>query len=83
MRQTLICLVTAVTITSAAFVAVSTSRDAADELTPARGVVFHDANGNGQRDAGEKGLADVRVSNGVNIVKTDAEGKYEIGVDDD
>ena len=52
MRQTLICLVTAVTITSAAFVAVSTSRDAAAELTPARGVVFHDANGNGQRDAG-------------------------------
>ena len=48
MRQILICLVTAATISSAAFVAVSTSRDAADELTPARGVVFHDANGNGR-----------------------------------
>jgi hypothetical protein len=83
MRQTLICLVTAVTITSAAFVAVSRSRDATDELTAARGVVFHDANGNGSLDADEKGLGDVRISNGVDIVKTDAEGKYEIGVDDD
>jgi len=83
MRQTFICLVTAATISSAAFVAVSTSRDAADELTPARGVVFHDSNGNGSLDAGEKGLADVRVSNGVDIVKTDTEGRYEIGVDDD
>ncbi|MFT5328067.1 MAG: hypothetical protein ACI8P0_005975, partial [Planctomycetaceae bacterium] len=83
MRQTIICLVTAATISSAAFVAVSTSRDAADELTPARGVVFHDANGNGSRDSGEKGLADIRISNGVDIVKTDADGKYEIGVDDD
>lgn len=83
MRQTIICLVTAVTISAAAFVAVSTSRDSADALTPARGVVFHDANSNGSRDAGEKGLADIRVSNGVDIVKTNAEGQYEIGVDDD
>lgn len=83
MRQTLIFLVTAATISSAAFVAVSTSRDAAEELTPARGVVFHDSNGNGSLDAGEKGLADVRVSNGIDIVKTDSEGRYEIGVDDD
>lgn len=83
MRQTLILLVTAATISSVAFVAVSTSRDAADELTPAKGFVFHDTNGNGRRDSGEKGLADVRVSNGVDIVKTDAEGRYEIGVDDD
>mgnify|MGYP002630707932 CR=1 FL=1 len=83
MRQTLICLTTAATILSAAFVAVSTSRDAADELAIARGVVFHDANGNGRLDAGEKRLSDIRVSNGADIVKTSADGQYEIPVNDD
>lgn len=47
------------------------------------GVVFHDANLNGVRDEGEKGLADVRVSNGRIIVRTDQEGGYRIPVDDD
>lgn len=83
MRQLLICLTTAATILSAAFVAVSTSRDTEDELTIARGVVFHDANGNGSLDDGEKRLSDVRVSNGLEIVKTDSEGEYEIAIDDD
>ena len=83
MRQTFACVLTAAIISVALLATVSISRDAADELTPARGVVFHDANGNGRLDAGEKGLADIRVSNGVEIVRTDAEGKYEIGVDDD
>lgn len=82
MRQTLICLVTAATITAVWLVSVSSSKDTADEQTPARGIVFHDSNGNGTFDAGEKGLADVRVSNGVTIVKTDSDGRYEIGVDD-
>ena len=54
-------------------------------VTPptAKGVVFHDKNGNRQRDAGEPGLPDVKVSNGKEIVKTDAAGKYEIPIDDD
>jgi hypothetical protein len=47
------------------------------------GVVFHDANGNRKFDAGEKTLADVRVSNGVQLVKTDANGRYSIEVTDD
>ena len=34
----------------------------------ASGVVFEDANGNGKREAGEKGLAGVGVSNGEAIV---------------
>lgn len=50
---------------------------------PARGVVFADADGNGRRDAGEKGLPDVRVSNGRDIVLTDAQGRYELPVDED
>ncbi len=49
----------------------------------ARGVVFDDQNGNGVRDAGEPGLAGVPVSNGLDIAKTDADGNYELEVDDD
>jgi C terminal of Calcineurin-like phosphoesterase/N terminal of Calcineurin-like phosphoesterase/Calcineurin-like phosphoesterase len=49
----------------------------------ARGIVFQDANGNGVRDQGETGLPDIRVSNGHQIVKTDAAGKYELPIDDD
>ncbi|MEZ6055825.1 MAG: calcineurin-like phosphoesterase family protein [Planctomycetaceae bacterium] len=49
----------------------------------ARGVVFHDANGNRVRDADEQPLPGVRVSNGSEIVKTNAEGRYELPVTDD
>jgi len=49
----------------------------------ARGVVFNDQNGNGLRDRGEPGLAGVQVSNGLDVVKTDPAGNYELSVDDD
>lgn len=49
----------------------------------ARGVVYEDRNANGQRDADEPGIANVRVSNGADIVRTDAEGRYELPVVDD
>ena len=52
-------------------------------LQPARGVVFHDANGNRVFDQGEQPQAGVRVSNGRDIVTTGADGKYELPVDDD
>ncbi|HMB69650.1 MAG TPA: calcineurin-like phosphoesterase family protein [bacterium] len=55
---------------------------AAQDVT-ARGAVFHDRNGDGVRDAGEPGLADVGVSNGREIVHTDEQGRYRIGLDDD
>ncbi len=57
--------------------------DAAAHRQIAVGVVFHDVNGNERRDPSEKGLPGVRVSNGRSIVETDAEGRYEIPVDDD
>lgn len=44
----------------------------------ARGVVFEDGNRNGLRDAGERGLPGVRVSNGQDVVVTDTEGRYQI-----
>lgn len=49
----------------------------------ATGIVFHDENRNQKYNVGEKLLADVRVSNGRDIVKTDAEGRYRIPVEDD
>ena len=45
-----------------------------------RGTVHVDANGNGILDAGESGLAGIAVSNGRNIVRSDAQGRYAIAV---
>ena len=49
----------------------------------AQGFVFHDANGNRKRDPDEVGIPGVKVSNGREIVLTNAEGKYETHVSDD
>lgn len=43
-----------------------------------RGTVYHDANGNGRRDGSEKGLSGVSVSDGRNVVKTAADGSFEL-----
>lgn len=42
------------------------------------GKVFADANGNGSWDKGEALLEGVSVSDGLNVVKTDKVGKYEL-----
>ncbi|MBN1918826.1 MAG: calcineurin-like phosphoesterase family protein [Verrucomicrobia bacterium] len=55
----------------------------ADQPQPVRGIVYHDANGNGVRDDGEKGLASMRVSNGREIALTDAAGTYSLPIGDD
>lgn len=52
-------------------------------LETIRGVVYHDLNGNEQRDADEPGLAGVRVSNGREIVETDGVGAYALPVTED
>jgi hypothetical protein len=49
----------------------------------ATGVVFHDMNRNGVRDAGEPGIANVLVSNQREVVRTDRQGRYRLPVDDD
>ena len=49
----------------------------------ATGTVFHDVNKNGKRDAGEKGLPNVAVSNGQEIVETDARGSWKLPASDD
>ncbi|MEM8988356.1 MAG: calcineurin-like phosphoesterase family protein [Pseudomonadota bacterium] len=54
-----------------------------DSTDAARGVVFEDRNRNSRRDAGEPGLAGVKVSNGRDIVLTDGDGAYVLPVRDD
>ena len=47
------------------------------------GIVFDDRNENGVQDKGEKGLANVTVSDGKSITVTDKQGKYELVVETD
>ena len=64
----------------------SASLALADDAKPneqAKGVVFLDQNDNGTFDPADRPLADVKVSNGRQVVTTDDEGRYEIPVDDD
>jgi len=63
---------------SAALVALlAVSADASAQWTVA-GTVFEDSNGNGQRDSRERGIADVKVSNGRELAITDAQGRYTL-----
>ncbi len=49
----------------------------------ARGTVYEDLDGDGARDAGEPGIAGVRVSDGRSVVRTDAQGRYALAVEDE
>ena len=49
----------------------------------AKGAVYHDINWNMTMDNNEPGIPNVYVSNGVEIVKTDKNGKYSIPVSED
>lgn len=51
--------------------------------TLAKGYVFHDVNKNGIKDKSEKGIPGVIVSNGTDLVQTNAVGKWEIPVSND
>jgi hypothetical protein len=44
------------------------------------GAVFADLNGNGIRDTAEPGIAEVAVSNGLDVVLTDRHGRYALDV---
>ena len=49
----------------------------------AQGTVYLDANNNGKKDSKEIGLAQVAVSNGIDVVLTDDEGRYKLPVGED
>ncbi len=50
----------------------------APQASPVHGIVFDDANANGTRDAGERGLGGVAVSNQADVAVTDADGRFEL-----
>lgn len=45
---------------------------------PVTGVVYEDANSNGRRDPGERGLADIVVSNQYEVVQTAGDGSFAL-----
>ncbi|MCU0354077.1 MAG: calcineurin-like phosphoesterase C-terminal domain-containing protein [Cytophagales bacterium] len=47
------------------------------------GVVYEDKNGNGKKDRSEKGLPNIAVSNGRDVVQTDKLGNYRLPVGTD
>lgn len=49
----------------------------------AKGVVYQDINKNGKQDRREKGIENVAVTNGVEVVLTDKNGKYSLPISDD
>ncbi|MGV8880046.1 MAG: calcineurin-like phosphoesterase C-terminal domain-containing protein [Sphingobacteriaceae bacterium] len=51
--------------------------------TISKGFVFQDNDKNGKKDRTEKGIPGISVSNGVNVVKTDQSGQYQLHVGDD
>jgi hypothetical protein len=64
-------------------IAAHLTRPSTDRRALASGVVFHDANQNGIREAGERPLAGVRVSNGREIVRTNPQGAYQLPITDE
>jgi hypothetical protein len=51
--------------------------------TTATGYVYEDSNGNGKKERREKGLPNVAVSNGQDVVLTNKDGRYELAVGQD
>ena len=47
------------------------------------GIVFEDRTASGRRQPGDPGIANVLVSNGREVAKTDAAGRYTLPIDDE
>lgn len=60
------------------FADIDVRRDARPDDRMIAGVVFDDANHNGRLDAGEHGVAGVKVSNSREVVLTDHAGRYAL-----
>ena len=56
----------------------SVGAPAGSGAVPRTGIVFHDRNANGTRDAGETGIAGVVVSNQADVVRTEAGGAFTL-----
>ena len=61
-------------------VAVTHAQQQPQEQRTFSGIVFEDRNGNGEHDQGETGVPNVSVSNGVQVVQTNQQGRYTLPV---
>lgn len=84
MRYSLLLLVTLPFLSTLALLASSSVQAQCDSqlpaAQPARGIVFVDANRNSIRESAERGVPGVSVSNGCEVVQTDADGRYKISL---
>jgi 3',5'-cyclic AMP phosphodiesterase CpdA len=62
-------------------IALSSMATLAPAAEMARGVVFEDLNSDGRYQDAEPGVPGVAVSNGINVVDTDADGVYRIAIE--
>ena len=63
------------------FLALSSMATLAPAAEMARGVVFEDLNSDGRYQDAEPGVPGVAVSNGIDVVDTDADGVYRIAIE--
>src|SRR5688572_12641098 len=63
---------------AASTLALTTGVGLAPRPVLANGHVFHDRSGTGQRRSGDPGIPDVMVSNGRDVVLTDADGRWRL-----
>ncbi|MGO4220727.1 calcineurin-like phosphoesterase C-terminal domain-containing protein [Lysobacter sp. TAF61] len=56
----------------------ATCADAHAQTAQLTGTVYDDGNGNQHRDASERGIAGIKVSNGSDLAVTDAKGRYAL-----
>jgi signal peptidase I len=56
---------------------------AAGDATTVSGVVYENLSGGLRRQAGDPGIAGVLVSNGRDVAKTDADGRYTLPIEDE
>jgi len=68
---------------AAALAATSLPRQAAAQGATVTGVVFEDRSGSGRRQPGDPGIPGVLVSNGREVAKTDASGRYSLPLEDE
>lgn len=65
------------------FIAVTAISFTAYSQSTVKGYVFEDKNENGKKDRSEKGIPNVAVSNGEDVILTDAKGFYELPIGND
>jgi len=58
-------------------------RDGFAQAATVTGVVFEDRSGSGRRQPGDPGIPGVLVSNGREVAKTDASGRYTLPIEDE